>query len=65
MTTEVKHEPDAVLRELWAIKDRRAEQFGDLEHLIEHLRAREKDARSNSSRTALAQPVPRDGLRRA
>lgn len=52
MTIELKQKPDAVLTDLRAaIKDRRTELFGDLDHLIEHLRARERNAQSNPPST--------------
>ncbi|HNY48002.1 MAG TPA: hypothetical protein PKN64_13675 [Casimicrobium sp.] len=59
MTIELKQKPDAVLTELWAIKDRRAELFGDLDHLIEHLRARERNAQSNPPSTVNEKPSSR------
>lgn len=59
MTTELKQKPDAVLTELWAIKDRRAEHFGDLEHLVEHLRARDRRAQSTPPITVNEKPASR------
>ena len=41
--TDVKSRHDAVLTELWALKDRRAERYGDLDHLVAHLRALENN----------------------
>ena len=42
MTTEIRR--DAVLSELWALKDERARHYGDIDQLVRHLRAVEADA---------------------
>ena len=55
MMTDVKSRHDVVLTELWALKDKRAERYGDLDHLVAHLRALENDTTtpvSNASNVA-------------
>ena len=42
MTTEIRR--DAVLAELWALKDERARHYGDIDQLVRPLRSVDADA---------------------
>lgn len=57
--TDVKSRHDAVLTELWALKDKRAERYGDLDHLVAHLRTLENDTTTHVSSTPNIAANPR------
>ena len=62
MTTEIRR--DAVLTELWALKDERARHYGDIDQLVKHLRAVEADAQVTATVSlAKSQPSELDGQR--
>jgi hypothetical protein len=50
MMIDLKSTQDSVLTELWAIKDERAARFGDIDHLVAHLRALESDRMTLSTK---------------
>ena len=62
MTTEIRR--DAVLAELWALKDERALHYGDIDQLVKHLRAVEADAQVTATVSlSKSQPSELDGQR--
>lgn len=57
--SDVKSRHDPVLTELWALKDKRAERYGDLDHLVAHLRALENETSTLVSSTPNIAANPR------